>query len=284
MSILISLFLGISSAFFLEYLDSSIKTAEDVSSYLNMPFLGYIPSVGKEANTDTDKSLICFQKPTSKISESYRAIRASLLFASPEDRPLKSILITSSLPQEGKSFFSLNLSIILCHANERILLIDTDMRRPKIHKSFNFEHPVGLSNFLTGNAELKDIIKPASNINNLFLITAGAIPPNPSELLSSGKMRMLLEELKSKYDRIIIDSSPILSVADTSLLVSTVEGVILLVKGGQTRLEVVVCSKNKILEAKGKIVGVVVNNIDLEREDRYYYHYYYGEEGTKKQT
>lgn len=284
MSIFISLFFGIALAFFLEHLDSSIRTAEDVSMYLNLPFLGYVPSVGKEANTDIEKSLLCYQKPSSKIAESYRAIRASLLFASPEDRPLKSILITSSLPQEGKSFFASNLSIILCHANERVILIDMDMRRPKIHKSFNFEHTIGLSNFLTGNADLKDIIKTVPNINNLFLITAGAIPPNPSELLSSGKMRTLLEELKSKYDRIIIDSPPILSVADTSLLANAVEGVILLVKGGQTRLEVIVRSKNKILEAKGKLVGVVVNNIEPEREDRYYYHYYYGEEGTKKQT
>ena len=287
-SIIISLFLsllcGIGISFLLEYLDSTIRTANDVSIYLNLPFLGYIPAADKEAKTDSEKSLICYQKPKSVITEAYRAIRTSILFASPEDKPLKSILITSSLPQEGKSFTSSNMATIFTQVNERVILLDIDMRRPKIHKMFNVEQKLGLSNFLTGNITLDSVIKPTV-IPNLSIITSGIIPPNPSELLTSAKIRLLFEELKSKFDRIVIDSPPILSVADTSLLANIVDGVILVVKGASTRLDAVVRSKQKMLEAKAKIIGVIINNIEPEKEDRYYYyHYYYNEEDKKKKV
>lgn len=279
-SIMFSLFCGVAFSLFLEYLDSSIRTAEDVSNYINLPFLGYIPSGDKEAKTDIEKNLICLKKPQSIISEAYRAIRTSILFASPEDKPLKVILITSSLPAEGKTFFSTNLSFIFSQINERIIFVDTDMRRPKMHKSFNLDPKPGLSNFLTGNVELAEIIK-ATSVSNLSIITSGTIPPNPSELLSSVKLRALFEDLRSRYDRIILDSPPILSVTDTFLLANLVDGVILVVKGVSTRLEAVIRAKQKIIEAKGKIIGVVVNNIEPEKEDSYYYYHYYGREGKK---
>ncbi|MCX5694967.1 MAG: polysaccharide biosynthesis tyrosine autokinase [Candidatus Omnitrophica bacterium] len=281
-SVLLALFCGISFVFFLEYLDASIRTAEDVSLYLSLPFLGYIPSITREAKTDAERALICYQKPTSTITESYRAVRTSILFTTPEDKPLKAILTTSSVPQEGKSFFSSNLASVFAQMNEKVVLIDVDMRRPKINKNFNIEQRNGLSNYLTSNIPLEQIIKPVY-VRNLSIITSGTLPPNPSELLSSGKIRLLLEELKSKFDRIILDSPPILSVADTSLLANLVDGVVLVVKGGSTRVEAVTKAKQKILESKGKIIGVVINNIAPEKEDRYYYyHYYYSEEGKKQ--
>lgn len=157
------------------------------------------------------------------------------------------------------------------------------MRRPRIHKSFKFDSKPGLSDFLTGNVGLDAIIK-TTMVPNLSLITSGTIPPNPSELLTSAKIRILFEELKSKYDRIIIDSPPILSVADASLLANVVDGVILVLKGASTRLEPIRRAKDRILEAEGRIIGAVVNNIEPEKEDRYYYyHYYYSEEEKAKE-
>ena len=285
LSIFLSLFCSVSIAFFLEYLDSSIKTAEDVSTYLNLPFLGYIPSVEKDVKLAKDRNLVVYKSPKSIITESFRAVRTSVLFAAPEDKPLKSVLITSSVPQEGKTFISTNISCIFSQVNERIILLDVDMRRPQLHNVFPNTSKLGLSDFLTGNCTLEDIIKP-SPVTNLSFITAGTIPPNPSELLSSAKTGLLLAELKSRFDRVILDSPPILSAADTSLLANLVDGVILVIKGASTRLEVVTQSKQKILEAKGKIIGVIVNNIIPEKEDRYYYYSYYydKEEGQKKKT
>jgi len=162
------------------------------------------------------------------------------------------------------------------------VLLDVDMRKPKIHKNLNIAQLPGLSNYLTGNADLNSVIK-STVIQNLSFIPSGNLPPNPSELLTSGKLGKLMDELLIRFDRVIIDSPPILSAADTSLLANIVDGVVLVVKGASTRLEAVVKAKQKVLEAKGKIIGVVVNNIEPEKEDRYYYyHYYYNEEGKKQ--
>ena len=285
MAILFALFSGVGFAVLLEYLDSSIRTAEDVSNYLNIPFLGYIPAIDiKDGKTESEKAFLCYQKTTNPVIESYRALRTSILFSSPEDRPLRTILVTSSLPEEGKSFLATNLASIFSQVNEKVVLIDVDMRRPKLYKLFNIDQKPGLSAYLTGNATLESIIR-TTPYNNLSIITSGTIPPNPSELLSSGKIRLLLEELKLKFDRIIIDSPPALSVADTHLLANSVDGVVLVVKGASTRLEAVIGAKNKILESKGKIIGAVVNNINPEKEDRYYYyHYYYTEDKDKNKS
>jgi capsular exopolysaccharide synthesis family protein len=272
-SLIFSLFFGFSLVFFIEYLDSSMRTAEDVSSYLELPFLGYIPSIStKEAKDESGKTFVCYQKATNSITESFRALRTSILFSSPEDRPLHSILITSTVPAEGKSFIATNLASIFSQLNEKVILIDVDMRRPKLYKLFSIDQKPGLSEFLIGSASLETIIRPTA-FNNVSIITSGAIPPNPSELLSSGKISSLLKGLHSKFERIIIDSPPVLNVADTPLLANNVDGVILVVKGASTRLEGIVGAKKRILEAKGKIVGVIINNIAPEKEDSYYYYY-----------
>lgn len=280
-AIIFSLFSGLGLTFLVEYLDSSIRTSDDVTMYINLPFLGYIPSTEKDLKTDAQKSLVCFSDPKAKITESFRAVRTSILFASPEDKPLKIILITSSTPQEGKSFFTANLSEVFCQVNEQIVLVDIDMRRPKIHKELGIEQTPGLSDFLTGNCGAQNIIKP-SIVPNLSVIPSGTIPPNPSELLSSGKIQSLFEELKAKFSRIIVDSPPILSAADTSLLANMADGVILLVKGSSVRMEAVLQAKDKILKSKGKIIGVVVNNTHPDKEDSYYYYHYYSSEEGKK--
>ena len=284
LSIFFALFCSLGVAMLLEYLDSTIHNSEDIRLYVNLPFLGYISSTGRDAKADIDKDLLCHKQPGSIIAETYRVVRTAILFASPEDEPSKSILVTSSLPQEGKTLISLNLAQIFAQAGERVILIDVDMRRPRVHKTFNIEQKKGLSDFLVGEVDLKDIIKPTS-IDNLSVITSGTIPPNPSELLHSAKVRTLLDGLKTRFDRILLDSPPILSVADTSLLANMVDGVVLVIKGASTHLDAIAHSKSKIQEAKGRIIGVVLNNIEAARTDKYYYfHYYAKEAGQAKKT
>ncbi len=283
-SIILSLLLGAGLAILLEYIDSSVRTAEDVNTYLNLPFLGYLPTCSdKEFKVESEKYSVCCSMPTSLLAESFRALRTSLLFSSPEDKPLKNILVTSSLLGEGKSFCSANLSWIFTQLNEKVILIDVDMRRPKLNKMFNIEQSPGLSTYLAGKAQLDDIIHKINRFNlNLSIIPSGSIVPNPSELLSSSKVPILMKELGARFDRIVLDSPPILIVADTSLLANMVDGVVLLIKGGSTRLDAVLGSKKKVLEAKGKIIGAVINNVVPEKEDSCYYYHYYSADKDKK--
>jgi len=282
-SLIFALLFGGGIAFLLEYIDSTIRTAEDVSTYVNLPFLGYLPTCSdKDFKVESEKYSVCSTLPTSQLAESFRALRTSLLFSTPEDKPLKTILVTSALPGEGKSFCSANLSWIFARLNEKVVLIDVDMRRPKINKMFNIEQTPGLSTYLTGNAKIDDIIHTVSKNNvSLSIIPSGAIVPNPTELLSSAKITALISELSLRFNRIILDSPPILIVADTSLLANMVDGVILLIKGAHTRLEAVLGSKKKIAESKGKVIGAVINNVLPEKEDSAYYYHYYSAEADK---
>lgn len=271
------LVLGVALAFFLEYLDSTLKNAEDIESYLRLPFLGYVASLSSERDEVkglTNIDLISQKIPHSRIAESYRSIRTSIIFSSPEDRPLKTVLITSSLPQEGKTFVSINLGIVFAHTNEPILIIESDMRKPRVAKAFGMQNEVGLSSYLAGKADIDEIIKPTI-VPNLSLITSGPVPPNPTELLTSSKTQQLLNELKSKFSRVIIDSPPILYVTDTAILANIVDGVIQVVRAGKTNVNHVLRSKQRLTEAKAKIIGVILNDLDVKKEDSYYYYHYY---------
>lgn len=281
---LLGLILGTGLAFFLEYLDSTIKTAEDIEIYVRLPFLGYVPSAKGLAKTEKDTDLISNKMPTSRIAEAYRSIRTSIIFSSPEDKPLKTILITSPSPQEGKTTVAINLGIVFANSNEKTLIIEADMRKPRISKSFGLEAKEGLSNFLTGTASLDTAIKETF-IPNLFILTSGPKPPNPAELLTSAKIRTLLEELKTCFDRVIIDSPPVLTVADTAILANITDGVIDVIRANFRNIEVILQNKQRLHEAKSRIIGIILNNVNVKKEDSYYYyHYYYTEEGKEKKT
>jgi len=195
LAIFLAIICGCGLAYLVEYLDSSMRTAEDISSYLELPFLGYIPSCTKEFKTDVEKSLVCYQQNTSPITESFRALRTAILFSFPEDKPLKTILVTSALPQEGKSFLAINLALVFCQLNERVLLIDVDMRKPKINKSFNFELKPGMSNILTGNIDFDKAIK-ATFIPRLSVITSGSIPLTQASYYTPISLPHLLKKLR----------------------------------------------------------------------------------------
>lgn len=277
---MVGLILGISIAFFMEYIDNTIKEPEDVNAYVGLPFLGYVPSARKEAKVESEVDLIVHQKPRSVVSEAYRSIRTSVLFAF-ADKPAKTVLMTSSNPQEGKTSATINMAITMANMGDNVLIVDADMRCSRLHKSFGLPKENGLSDYLVGNIDLDGAIKP-TKIKNLSLLPAGSTPPNPAELLNSNKMKVLLEEAKKKFDRIIIDITPIITVTDAAIVANIVDGVIMLIRCGKVPIEVVLRAKQKLQDAKANILGVLLNNIDYGKES--YYYYYYSDEEKKKKA
>ncbi len=294
LSILIGLALGIGLAFFIEYLNNTINTAEDVERITHLPPLGAIPSLqsltkrralsygyGARRSTalalsngsDNSHELVSSHDSLSAYSESYRALRTSLLLSSAEHAP-RTMLITSSHPGEGKTAIVANTAISLAQTGARVIVLDGDMRRPRCHKVLNTKNEVGLSTYLSRDIPLDEVIQEAADIPNLHVIPAGPVPPNPSELLSSVKLRILLAQLQDRYDHIVIDSPPVIHVTDALIISPQVDGVALVVKSGHTPREAVVRSKQALIDVNAKIFGVVLNHVDLEREG-YYYNYKY---------
>lgn len=293
LSVLIGLALGIGLAFFLEYLNNTINTAEDVERITHLPPLGAIPSLQSLtkrralsygygarkstalalSNSNNSNELVSSHDSLSAYSESYRALRTSLLLSSAEHAP-RTMLITSSHPGEGKTTIAVNTAISLAQTGARVIVLDGDMRRPRCHKVLNTKNEVGLSTYLSRDIPLDEVVQEAEEIPNLHVIPAGPVPPNPSELLSSVKLRILLSQLQDQYDHIVIDSPPVIHVTDALIISPQVDGVALVVKSGHTPREAVVRSKQALIDVNAKIFGVVLNHVDLEREG-YYYNYKY---------
>jgi len=291
MNILLSLFvglgLGVGMAFFLEYLDNTIKSTADIEKYVQLPTLGTIPMVVSSALAGETASgkrlrrepvspavdLVTMRDPASAASEAYKTLRTSLLLST-ADAPPKVIVVTSSEPQEGKTVTTLNTAITLTQSGKRVLLVDGDMRRPRLHKALGGGNGAGLSNYLSGNAPLEALIQE-TEIPNLFLVSSGPIPPNPSELLASERFDLLLATLKSsdQFDHVLIDSPPLLSVADPVIMASKAGATILVVQCGRTARPVVVRGKQKLAQAKVNVLGVVLNDVDMRHGDYYSYHY-----------
>jgi capsular exopolysaccharide synthesis family protein len=281
LSCILGVIMGFGVAFLLEYLDSTVKSAEDIELYVKLPFLGYVPSAKKEARSNKDMDLICHQNSGVRIAEAFRSIRTSVIFSSPEDKPLKTLLITSTIPQEGKSSIAVNLATVFAQKNEQTIIVEADMRKHRLAASFDLDNKEGLSSFLAGTADPEHIIKKTI-VPNLFLIPAGPVPPNPAELLTSSKTNLLLEELKKRFDRVIIDSPPVLTVADTAILANITDGAIQVIRAGFVNLDAVLRTKQRLTEAKARIIGVILNNVEIKKEDSYYYYHYYYAEDKKK--
>jgi len=275
LAFILGITLGSSMAFFIEYLDNTIKGPEDIEQYIDLPFLGYVPSCKKEAKNETETDLVASAKPRSVVTEAYRSIRTSVVFAF-ADRPSKTILVTSSEPGEGKTTVAINLATTMAQAGEKVLLVDTDMRCPRLHTSFTVESEKGLSDLLVGKITEEEAVKP-THIPNLSIITCGAIPPNPAELLGTDKMKAFLEKVSENFNKVILDSPPILTVTDSVILSNFVKGVIMVVRAGKTQIEVAQRARQRLVDAKAAILGTIVNNVDMVQESAYYY--YYGEYG-----
>ncbi len=226
---------GIALAFATEYFDSSIASQEPFEQRLGLAFLGIIPSI--DANKDgSPQDLVVHTQPKSASAECLRAIRTNLLFMSPE-KPLHTILVTSSGPQEGKTTTATSLAITMAGSGKKVLLVDADMRRPRIHRIFGVSSSTGLSSLILGELKLGDVVQ-ATPVSGLYVLPCGPVPPNPSELLHTQVFRKLLGEMAQEYDKVIIDSPPVGVVADAVVTAAHVDGTVVVLKAGRASREV----------------------------------------------
>ncbi|MFH1622244.1 MAG: polysaccharide biosynthesis tyrosine autokinase [Candidatus Omnitrophota bacterium] len=275
LSIIVGFFGGIGLVFFFEYLDDTIKGSDDIERLVRWPFLGSIPKIDASHKlSDNEKDIFVHLKPTDPISEAYRVIRTSVLFSITQENPLKSIIITSPGPQEGKTTTLCNFAITMAQNRSRVLLIDADMRKPRLNGVFNKGNKVGLSNFLSGQVEFKQITQ-ATDIENLSLVCAGPHPPNPSELISSRKMKDFIDIAKGSFDFILFDTPPMAVVTDAVILSKIADGTILVMESGRTRRRMLPRLNKVLQEAKAKIVGTILNRVDLNSGNYQYYTEYY---------
>jgi len=285
LSIIVGLALGTGLAFFLEYLDNTIKLPEEIKEYLNIPYLGPVPAFASDESHDGVSSDLVVQRfPKSMASESFRGIRTGILFSSADNAP-QAILISSAGPSEGKTVCAANLAITMAQAGSSVILVDCDMRRPRLHKLFDTSRDTGISSVLVGSSELNDVVVK-TGIANLDMSPSGPIPPNPSEILGSKKMEYLVEALRKKYTRIIIDSPPLTAVTDSALLSKTADGTILVIRAGETPRQVVQNGLSQLHGIGGShILGAVLNGVITGKDSYYYYqyyYYYYGDDGQRE--
>ncbi|MFP7733887.1 CpsD/CapB family tyrosine-protein kinase [Priestia aryabhattai] len=217
------------------------------------------------------RRLLAHNSPKDPVAEQYRTIRTNIQF-SDADQDIKSIVLTSTGPGEGKSTTASNLATVYAQQGLRVLLIDADLRKPTAHYTFRLENHVGLTNVLTKQSTLGQAIQ-GTEVPDLFLLTSGPIPPNPAELLASNNMTELLKEMKEEFDMIIFDTPPVLAVADAQILANQVDGSILVVSSGKTDKEAAVKAKELLLKANAKVLGAVLNNRKMEEGSDYYYYY-----------
>jgi capsular exopolysaccharide synthesis family protein len=218
-------------------------------------------------------SLIAHKEPKSPASEAYRMIRTNLEYTS-VDTEKKTILFTSSLEKEGKTTTLSNVAITLAHSGSRVIVIDADLRKPRLYKLFKVKKQPGLTNYLAKDIPLSDVIQQETGIKDLNIIAAGPIPPLASELVASQKMRILLEELKKSYDYILIDSPPILSVTDAGILAGRVDGTILCVAQGETHVDAVKTAVKGLRKVNANLLGAVMTKAERRGKGYYAYHYY----------
>ena len=285
LAIIVGLSTGIGLAFFFEYLDNTIKIPEDIKRHLNIPYLGPVPAMAikRDGNPNgvTFPEIVTLHSPKSTASESYRGIRTNILFSSAESEP-QVILVSSSGPLEGKTITATNIAVTMAQSGSRVVILDCDLRRPKIHKVFGITREQGMTNLLIGNKDIKGTVYD-TQIPNLDVIPCGPIPPNPSEILGSNRMTKLIDILRKKYTRIIIDSPPITAVTDAVVLAKFADGVVVVIRANETAREIV---KNGLVQLQGvgaHILGAILNAVDMSRDSYYYqyYYYYYGEDGER---
>jgi polysaccharide biosynthesis transport protein len=291
LSALIGLMGGAGLAWFFEYLDNTLKTPEEVERYLRLPNLGIVPDLATingrryaprrlpytlpqlPSSLAPGKGPVqdLFHHPFSVVTETYRTLRAALLLSQAGESP-KTILFTSGIHGEGKTISVLNTALVFAQMGVRVLVIDADLRRPDCHRILRMDKGLGLTEVLTGQRGPEEVIRPTA-LDHLSLLSAGTVPPNPAELVGSKKMQETIAYLREGYDYILIDSPPVMQVSDAVLLSTMVEGVVLVVNSQQTPKDVVREARARLGYARAKILGVVLNRVDLRGRP---YAYYYG--------
>jgi len=265
----IGLFVTAGFAFLVEFLDDTLKTPDDIKDLLDTPVIGFIGEL-KNSPKQGEDSLGVFvaKNPRSPVAEAFRSLRTNLEYSS-VDNPARIILVTSSGESEGKSTVAANLAIVEAQSGKNVIIIDADMRRPKVHVQFNKSNRRGLSDVVTGKLRIDDVVKTYDQVENLSIITCGTIPPNPSELLGSERMSQTLKDLEERFDLVIIDTPPMI-VSDAQILSGKVDGVIFVVIPGQTRAIAALRPIEELHRIGSHVLGIVANKIPKSRD------YYYG--------
>jgi len=270
----IGLFVTAGVAFLVEFLDDTLKTPDEIKDVLDKPVIGFIGELKHNSNQDEDSLGVYVAKnPRSPVAEAFRSLRTNLEYSS-VDNPIRTMLITSPGESEGKSTIATNLAIIEAQSGKNVMIIDADMRRPKVHVLFNKSNRRGLSDVITGKLGIDDVVKTYDQIDNLSIITCGTIPPNPSELLGSERMSQTLQDLVERFDLVIIDTPPMI-VSDAQILSGKVDGVIFVVIPGQTRAIAALRPIEELNRIGSHVLGIVANKIPKSRSDYYGGYNYY---------
>ncbi len=274
MGVLLGLALSVGFAFTRNYFDHTIKSPDEIENK-GISVLSWIPAIDELKSNNPQNEFIVATKPKSPPSEAFKALRTRVQYAKLEETPLKTILLTSSVPAEGKTTISINLAGSLAQLDKKVLLLDCDLRKPRIHSVFEIDRYPGLSDYLFANASLDEITRK-TKVNNLEVITSGTIPPNPSELLGSKQMKIFIDKMKSIYDFVIIDSPPFISVTDAEILFRIADGTILVLRAGKTPADAFFRTCEKLMHIDHhNFLGVVFNNFSFKSAYGYYYNYYY---------
>lgn len=295
-ALLVGIGIGLVFTVFTEYLDTSIKEPKDIEEFTGEPTLGIIPNINHREfsekfsdngkGVDTRRLLLTHYAPRSKVSEAYRSLRTNLQYFN-TDKPLKSLLVTSTIPKEGKSTIVSNLAIILSQRGLKTIMVDADLRKPILHKLFNISINPGLTDIIIKpETQINKVIRNTS-IEHLSLITAGNIPPNPTDLLESKRMKNIINRLQNDFDFVIVDSPPIMVVTDAVVISRIIDGVLLVVETKKTRRDALIESKGFVENVGGKVLGVVLNKARFSRIDNLYggyssYYYYYSNDNKEK--
>lgn len=269
-------------AFLIEYLDDTVKLPEDAARVTGLPALG---SLVQHRAGDKERRLIAATNPQSPFTESYRTLRTNIQFSS-LDKPIEKLMITSASPGEGKSTTAANLAVVIAQGGKRTILVDTDLRRPVLHQVFSLPNAVGVTNALLmpEGSDLTPFLQ-ATEVENLWLLSSGPQPPNPSELLGSHRMGELIDELRRYADVLVFDSPPTLAVTDAAVLARQMDGVLLVVESASTREVAAKRAAQGLLKVNANVLGVAVNRISYRMAGSHYYYYdYYENKGDKDDT
>ncbi len=269
--------LAVGICFFLDYMDTTIKNESDVRRLLHSKILAGIPNIAQKGETKGQADLVAFENPRSHTAEAFRTLRTAIAFSIPGER-ISSVVVTSSLPSEGKSLSAVSIAIIHAQSGKRTLLVDSDMRKPRLHRVFNIKPASGLSSILSGEIQLEDAVQ-ATGIPDLALLPCGPVPKNPAELLDSEKFVKMLSCMHDHYDFIVFDSPPGFALVDSLIIGKYTDGVILVVKSFETPKAAAAQFTSRLYEANVRLLGVVLNTMAAPRTGYYYGGYYHGKGG-----
>ncbi|KAF0153642.1 MAG: capsular exopolysaccharide family [Ignavibacteria bacterium] len=265
--------MGVGFAFVRNYLDNTVKTPEDIQNK-NLNILAWIPQIEGLESGIKDFEFVVARKPDSSASEAYRALRTRIKFSKLDKEALKVMLVTSPTSGEGKTTTTINLAGSFAQANFKTLILDADLRKPRVHTVFNQKRYPGFTDYFFGQATFEEVVRK-TEVTNLDYITAGTIPPNPSEILSSTQMEAFIEKLKTMYDYILIDSPPVIAVTDSEILSSIVDATVLVVSASNTEMELMEKAVELLNHEQGSFIGIVLNNFTYRSGYGSYYKYYY---------